>query len=430
MMMKPLSRALLALAAFLPGCDPYATWPDPGTFFPYLYEEEAELPPYALVRVETETWRPLVDLEETVLYVEKSVYHKPSAPIEELLHFGEMRPSLPPLAEGDTLLSFVGDVMRFDGGWSTFADPVADRLVGLRVGNLETPTSDAHPVDRDELADEYGIYAFNSPVELAFALPLDVVQLNNNHSLDLGDLGLERTVEAVSASGRTPLGVDDNLVMVSQGEIVVALLSYTWGLNVTEPSTHDLSVVPFGHLEEPIDLDLVARQISSARAAGATHVALLLHWGYEYEYYPDPHFLVLGRSLVSLGADLIVGSGPHCVQPAEICDVNHPLAIPGTGRCSVRTADGQPRTAAILYSLGDFGTEFESVPLSVGIIATVSLRVGAGVTGLRWDPVASVSSSDGGTEILPLDALSSEPPYIEESDRLDVLLGARWRYKR
>lgn len=421
---------LLPLLVLLPACDPYAAWPEAHEVFPWVFTEETDLPEYALVRVETETWTPLDDLEETGLYIQKSVFHKPSAPVETILHFGELRPTIPPLVPSDPTLSFTGDVMRFHGGWDTFADDVADRLDGLRVGNLETPVSPLHPTDTTSLAEAYGIYAFNSPVSLLDGLPLDVVQLNNNHSLDVGDAGLEATVEQVAAAGLTGIGVDGNLALAPVDGLVVALLSYTWGLNVHDPTAHELHVVPFGHLDAPVPLDRVERDIAAARAAGATHVVLLLHWGFEYEYYPDPHFLQLGRELVALGADVVVGSGPHAVEPAEICAVNRSLAVPRTGRCSVRSVDGVPRTAAILYSLGNFGTAMATVPLQVGIIGTVTLRAGVGVTGLGWEAVASVSAPGSAQRLVPLADLQGDPAYAAEAARLDVLLGTSWKRAR
>ncbi|MEQ1568831.1 MAG: CapA family protein [Myxococcota bacterium] len=411
----------------LAGCDPYAGWPDPSAVFPWVYTPEEGLPAYADVRVETETWTPLVDLIETGLYVQKATYHRPSAPLEELVHFGELRPRIPPLVPDDPRVSFVGDVMRFGGNWAAFAEPSADLLGGLRVGNLETPTSRHDPIDPGELASERGLYAFNSPPELIDGLPLDVVQINNNHSLDLDDHGLEMTWREVVESGRVPIGMDDNLAWAGSDAVRVALLSYTWGTNVDPAgSEHDLHVIPFGHLDEEIDLWPIERQVRAARRAGATHVVLLVHWGFEYEYYPDPHFLQLGRALVASGADVVAGSGPHVVQPAEVCDVNRPGAAPGRGRCAVRDpGDDRPRTAAILYSLGDFGTELATLPLQVGIVATVSLGP-AGVTGLGWRAVATVPSPTG-IEVVPLSDRSSDPSYAAEAARLDALLGTTWK---
>lgn len=413
----------------LAGCDPYAVWPAPHEVFPWVFTPETDLPAYADVRVETETWVPLEDLEETALYIQKATYHRPSAPYETLTHFGILRPTIPSIVRGDPTLSFVGDVMRFHGNWDHFADGVADRLDGLRVGNLETPVSPLHPTDAAELSAAFGPYAFNSPVALLAGLPLDVLQLNNNHSLDVGDDGLEATVAEVTAAGFAPVGVDENRVLAAVDDLVVGFLSYTWGLNVHDPSTHELFVVPFGHPDE-VDLSTIGRDIAAARAEGATHIVLLLHWGYEYEYYPDPHFLQLGRRLVELGADVVVGTGPHSVQPAEICQVNRPLAVPEIGQCSVRSNDEIPRTAAILYSLGNFGTALTTVPLQVGIVATVTLRNGIGVSGLGWEAVAGVPAPGSGTQLVPLADLVDDPVYAAEAARLDVLMGTRWKRAR
>ena len=43
------------------------------------------------------------------------------------------------------IVSFVGDVMMFEGDPTGFADAVADRLPGIRAGNLETPVAPGLP---------------------------------------------------------------------------------------------------------------------------------------------------------------------------------------------------------------------------------------------------------------------------------------------
>src|SRR5205085_10888931 len=52
-------RAGPPVMALLLGCDPYALWPEPEEVFPWVYTPETDLPDYADVRVETETWTPL-----------------------------------------------------------------------------------------------------------------------------------------------------------------------------------------------------------------------------------------------------------------------------------------------------------------------------------------------------------------------------------
>ncbi len=346
----------------------------------------------------------------------KLVEHRPGAPIESLEHFDAMRPAIPPLADG-VRLSFVGDVMWVGGNWSDYALPAAPLLDGdLRIGNLETPTVPGEPIDLPTL----GPYTFNAPVEMLDGLPLDVLQLDNNHSLDLGDPGLEATVAEVEARGFVHTGVDEHAVVEIAGERI-ALLSFTWGLNQRDAtSAHELFIVPFGHVGEDIDLDPVRAAIDGVRAEVDT-VVVLLHWGFEYEYFPDPHFMVLGREIVAAGADLVVGQGPHVVQPPEICFVDHGLE-PGIGACAVETG-GEPRTAAILYSLGNFGTVMPTVQAQVGVVATVSLD--GDVTGLGWEPVVALDR--GGPTVEPLADHLDDPDLAAESDRLDAHLGATWR---
>ena len=95
----------------------------------------------------------------------------------------------------------------------------------------------------------------------------------------------------------------------------------------------------------------------------------------------------------------------------------------------MRTDDGRPRVAAILYSLGNFGTVQPTVPLQTGIIATASLRPGFGVTGLGWEAV-TVQDGPSGLSLVPLAARLEEVEYAEEQARLDQHLGVRWKRVR
>jgi len=417
--------ACLALWLALVGCgapedeDPYAEWPQDGTYFPYVYTPQTDLEPYEEVRWETETWDPAEDLEMTAYYLLKSQNHRPGAPEESLEHFERMRESIPPLG-GEPNLSFVGDVMWIGDNWSRFAEPAGPLLQGeLRVGNLETPTS----ADHSPVLAALGSYSFNAPPEMLDGLPLDLLQLNNNHSLDVEDAGLENTVAEVEARDFLHTGVDRHTTAVAGGR-TMAVLSYTWGINQRDAITdHELYVIPFGHLDEDIDLTALQGDVDAARQDGADVVIVLVHWGFEYEYYPDPHFLILGRRIVAAGADLVVGQGPHVVQPPEICWVNHPEKVPGVGTCSVRTADGIPRTAAVLYSLGNFGTIMATLPCQVGLVASVWLEDDLG---LGWNAVASVEGENG-PELRALDDLLDDPEMAAEAERLQEHLGAHWK---
>ncbi len=399
--------------------DPYAAWPeDPTTVFPYVFAPDPEAPDYAYARWETETWA-LTD-PEAGAYLRKVGLHYETAPPEVVEHFQRAGAAIaPPEGEGIEL-SFAGDVLWIEDNYGHFADGVADLTTAdLRVANLETVASAEHEAGKGGLP-----VRFNAPQEMLDNLPFDVLQLNNNHTLDQDDLGAESTKAALEARGYTTTGIDTHPTVDVEGR-QVALLSYTWGLNRRDvTSAHELFVVPFGHLDAPVDLSRIGDDIAAARAGGADHVVLLLHWGYEFEHYPDPHFLQLARQMVAMGADVVAGEGPHVVQPAELCHVNRPEVVPGVGTCSVRSEDGVARTAAILYSLGNFTNDVpDRVEVETGIIAKVGLGE-RGVTGMTWTPVTLRWDP---VRVEPLAEHLEEEARAAESARLDAHLGAGWR---
>ena len=411
---------------------------DPFTVFPYGVAPDPDRPDFVDARVETETWVPGVDIEETAAYVRKALEHYPGGPPEVLDHFEEHRPTLPTLDPSSPVwIDLAGDLLPAAGAPGERTElgrsiaPMRRGEVG--IANLESPTAPGF--------DTSGLYDLNTDPTALDTLPFEMLQLNNNHSLDAGPGGLAATVREVTQRGRTPLGIDTHRI-VPIGGVNVGVLSYTWGLNVDPADVAldgelavDLFVVPFGH-EGTVDTSRIGDEVAHLRGLGAELIVLLVHWGYEYEYYPDPHFLVLGRQLVSEGADLVVGTGPHVAQPAEVCAVDTPGAQPGLGRCVVRTAENRARTAAILYSLGNASSNMKSSwPTLAGLLATVSLDPDRGVTGLGWQPLITLDSDH--TEppydlIVPLeDPGTDDPDLLEaleaESRRLDAHLGDHWR---
>jgi poly-gamma-glutamate synthesis protein (capsule biosynthesis protein) len=264
----------------------------------------------------------------------------------------------------------------------------------------------------------------NAPTAMLDALPFDVLQLSNNHALDMDDDGTSSTKANVLAGGYRQIGVDEQLTVDVKGH-QIAFLNFTWGVNRRDYMTkHELFIVPFGHIGQEIDLSSVATRIAAARDGGAEYVVLMLHWGFEFEHYPDPHFLKLARQMIALGADVIAAEHPHVVQPAEICWVNHPDRVPGVGTCSIRTADGKPRRAAVLYSMGNFSNDnFDRIESNVGIVAKVSLD-GGEVTGMGWTPTYF---QENPPRVEPLEAHLGDEVPSEEFARLKQHLGDGWR---
>jgi poly-gamma-glutamate synthesis protein (capsule biosynthesis protein) len=114
-----------------------------------------------------------------------------------------------------------------------------------------------------------------------------------------------------------------------------------------------------------IDEDRMKSDITKARELGADVVTVMLHYGNEYDRQPSKYQKELARKVISWGADVILGSHTHIVQPYEF----------------IETADEQgiPRRGVVIYSLGNFisnqGPEHD-LPLytDVGVIFKLTIK--------------------------------------------------------
>jgi len=92
-------------------------------------------------------------------------------------------------------------------------------------------------------------------------------------------------------------------------------------------------------------LDSILRRMSGDRM---DIKIVYLHWGYEHELYPDPEIIKIARELARKGADIIIGSHPHVLQPNEICFINgyHKILYPAvqdtSGFCLLSDSTGIP----------------------------------------------------------------------------------------
>ncbi len=188
-----------------------------------------------------------------------------------------------------------------------------------------------------------GYPMFNSPAELADALKnsgFNIITNANNHSLDRGETGVLRTIDELNARGFIIKGTAKSeaeaqkLVTVSKNGITMAILAYTYGTNGIP--------VPDGksYLVSLIDEAKMIKDIKAAKESGVDLVTIALHFGYEYHRMPNDDQKQLAKDLIKAGADIILGSHPHVVQPYEVIDV--------------QDETGHFRKGIVIYSLGNF----------------------------------------------------------------------------
>mgnify|MGYP002620152577 CR=1 FL=1 len=277
-------------------------------------------------------------------------------------------------AEG--LLAAAGDIMMHMPQLPAYYDPESKRYdftpfftevkpylqdADWAMANLETTLS--------EDGDYSGFPRFSSPHELAAALKdagFGIITTANNHALDRGARGVERTLGFLEEQGLVTRGTARSAeeaaepVIVERNHIRIGLLAYTYGTNGI-PVPEDM---PW--LVDLIDEERMVRDIAALREAGADYIAIALHFGVEYQTEPSGEQKALARRLIAAGADLIAGSHPHVVQPYEVVET--------------QDESGAPRRGVILYSMGNFISNQRGGTKDYGMICRIRLRKEEGVT--------------------------------------------------
>jgi len=201
----------------------------------------------------------------------------------------------------------------------------------------------------------------------------DVFSTANNHSLDQGPEGLKATLDYLDQLGvrhhgtaRTPEERDQGIPILEAGGIKVAFLSYTYGTNgrsVPKGKEWLVNVVDFNAMGNDPDLSLVQKDIQAARKMGAEVVVVVPHWGLEYEYFPPERIVSRAHQIIEMGADIILGYHPHCLQPMERYLPKNPDRI------------GLPE-AFIIYSLGNFIPDHFQVDFRTSVVLGIELASG------------------------------------------------------
>ena len=160
---------------------------------------------------------------------------------------------------------------------------------------------------------------FNSPQELGYDLVeigFDVINIANNHMLDKGTDGLDKTIkfwksmDVLMVGGYENSEDFDNIRFIQRNGLKIAFLSYTYGTNGLRKSDSSEIIVPYINDED------IIRQISIAKEF-ADFVAVSIHWGNEGAFKPNNEQKRVAQLIADCGADAIIGHHPHVLQPVE-----------------------------------------------------------------------------------------------------------------
>jgi hypothetical protein len=181
----------------------------------------------------------------------------------------------------------------------------------LAIGNLEL-TLAGPPYT--------GYPQFSSPDALAVALRdvgFDVLVTANNHCVDRGRKGVDRTIAMLDSFRIAHTGtfvdtvtrMNDYPLILEKNGFVIALLNYTFstnGLPVYKPN-----------VVNRIDTATIRKDIAKAKKSKPDAIVVFTHWGVEYESLPSKSQKDVTEFCFKKGAMMVIGAHPHVLQPME-----------------------------------------------------------------------------------------------------------------
>lgn len=166
-----------------------------------------------------------------------------------------------------------------------------------------------------------GYPQFRAPDEYLQAIVdagIDIILTANNHCLDSGKHGLERTIMMMDSVGVPHIGTyvdeferEDNYpYILEQNGIRVAILNFTYGTNglvVKEPNIVNM-----------MDTAIIAVDLITAKEVNPDVIIAIPHWGIEYQSLPSKEQRRMADWLIGNGVDHVIGGHPHVAQPMEL----------------------------------------------------------------------------------------------------------------
>lgn len=287
------------------------------------------------------------------------------------------------VAVGDIMLGrFVSKYIERNGLTYPFSATHELLQADLALGNLESPLT----THQNLRPGPYRLPADPATIAGLEAAGFDALSLANNHALDAGPEGLQEAVQVLETAQIRPLGVGKDaeaarqIELIERGGLKIALLAAN---DVPDPQDQADEGQDWGRA--PLDQAFLD-QLKLARAQ-ADLVIVLVHWGIEYSPTPSRRQLEQADKLVAAGADLILGSHPHVLQPIVEREV-------------------QGRRVLIAFSLGNF---IFDQPFSQATSQSAILRMRANQNGLvdfQIDPLVIVNGQ-------PQPLEPSDPQYAQ-----------------
>lgn len=244
-------------------------------------------------------------------------------------------------------------------------------LADIRIANLETTL----PGNKKKYA---GYPNFGTPDSLAEALKdagFNILTTANNHCLDTGKTGMQRTIDVLKELGLEQIGTYKDkedyekrrIFTFEKNGIEFAMLAYSYSTNGI--------LIPKDVVINLIDKEKISQDIELAKKMGASVIIVYYHFGQEYVRLPDKSQVDLVEFTFQEGADIVLGGHPHVLQPFQLRYVTDKY--------------GEHKQRLVIYSLGNFVSSQHSRYKNGGILFyfTVSKNSGIQIKDISYEPV-------------------------------------------
>lgn len=264
-------------------------------------------------------------------------------------------------------LSIVGDIMAHEWQITRAYDATKDKFdfshafqyicpyiqkSDYSIGNLETTLAGSNNAckikDGFNLKGYTGYPCFNSPEVLATNIVdtgFDLVTTANNHSMDSRSEGVLHTLKVLDEAGLEHVGTynsqydKDKPFIKKLNGISLGFSSYTYAMNGFQLPKDKPYLVNTLDMYDESKVSNMLEEVKRMSQQNIDFNVVMLHFGNEYNDYPDSKQREIVKQLFEAGADIILGSHPHVIQPIELHKIKR---------------GGKERTCMVIYSLGNF----------------------------------------------------------------------------
>lgn len=311
---------------------------------------------------------------------------------------GEAEPTrITVLAAGDLMCLYAqlnavkASGYKFDQCFAKIKDKVS--AADIAIANLETLVAAGNPyTGRKPVSGYTRINAPETFLSAVVGCGFDVLTTANNHTYDYKADGIVKTLKkldeyGVAHTGAYASGADKKPLVVDVKGIRIGVLAYTDVLN-KKPSKADAPML------DTYSTSRAEADIKATRDAGADFVIVYMHWGKENTHKLTSRQKNAAKYIANAGADLILGSHSHCVQP---------MAYIKTSRGNV----------PVVYSMGNLVSSMSrSINKDSALVTfTLEKQPDTGITkvvGASYLPTYCTSTTDGKFVVLPALASGSK----------------------